>query len=80
MMATDLWLWLTYEGHISCGSDRCRPAQAGPSHVLNPVELAELAALARAQRTTLRCRCGAVEYDPASRTVREANDPEKRDS
>lgn len=40
-------------------------------HVLREPELAELAALAAARRTTLRCACGQLEYDRASRTVRE---------
>jgi hypothetical protein len=39
--------------------------------VLRDIELVELATLAAARKTTVRCFCGGVEYDPASRTVRE---------
>jgi hypothetical protein len=71
-VAESPWLWINPLGHLSCGAASCQPATSENGwHVLNPVELAELAALAQARRSTLRCQCGAVEYDPASRTVRE---------
>lgn len=69
--ATKPWLWISEDGKLSCGAQRCTAPAPNGWHVLRYPELAELAELAKAQHTTLRCRCGAVEYDPASRTVRE---------
>jgi len=71
MSTTEPWLWGDRHGHVSCGATGCAPNCHGVWAKLNPSELAEWGALALSHRTTLRCRCGAVEYDPASRTVRE---------
>lgn len=67
------WLWGDRHGALSCGASACSLPRR-EYHPLSPIELAELGALAKAHRTTLRCRCGAVEYDPESRTVRERNE------
>lgn len=70
------WLWVNPDGALSCGANTCGVIHGRwlDWNVARPHELAELAALATARHETLRCQCGAVEYDPASRTVREARD------
>jgi len=70
------WLWMNRRGKISCGGPACRPVADGGWGVLRDIELNELSALAAARKTTVRCLCGAVEYDPASRTVRERHERE----
>ena len=71
MSTSESWLWGDRHGHVSCGAAGCTTNCHGVWAKLTVQELAEWGALAKAHRTTLRCRCGAVEYDPASRTVRE---------
>lgn len=70
-MPVSPWLWIDRRGRIACGGPACHPTSAGGWGVLTDIELAELGVLATAHKTTVRCYCGAVEYDPASRTVRE---------
>ena len=76
-MPTAPWLWINRRGAISCGGPGCRPSTSpGGWGVLSQIELAELGALATANKTTVHCICGGVEYDPASRTVRERHERE----
>lgn len=74
----NVWLWGNRAGAISCGAHGCGGPNTGPrAHdwaPLRPHELAELGALAAARRETLRCQCGAVEYDRVSRMVRETRE------
>ena len=64
------WLWLSNAGAVSCGNSQCVTRGHGhPWAVLGAAELAELGALAKARRLVVRCRCGALQYDPLSGMV-----------
>lgn len=67
-----LWLWVNHDGRITCGNIACTRRPVGDDWILaDPIELAELAALAAARGERVRCTCGALEYHPAAQAVRE---------